>query len=149
MELALNVNVYKKSFWKTYGSQSSLTSECTELVRSSRGGAGIIAEILSIADPRPAAASEDPPESPLDPEIPFRRMDSLANKSPMRSPPPPELTADCSFSAFFFIFLSLTLRSLALPLPPALRMDSIKEALPSEATAAGTSLGTAVIGAKK
>jgi len=28
-------------------------------------------------------------------------------------------------------------------------MDSIKEALPSEATAAGTSLGTAVIGANK
>jgi len=103
-----------------------------------------MAEILSMADPLPADALEEP-ASPLDPEIPLRRIDNLAKRSPIRSPPPPPLTADCSFSAFFFSFLSLTLRNLAFPLPPALRMDSISEARPSDATTAGTSLGTAAV----
>lgn len=100
-----------------------------------------MADTLSMADPPPVGASEEPPESPLDPDIPLRRIDSLAKRSPMRSPPPPALTAECSFSAFFFNFLSLTLRNLAFPLPPALRMDSIRDARPSDATVAGTSLG--------
>ena len=127
------------------GSQSPLPPECTDSERLPFGGAGIMAEILSIADPPPVDTSEEPPESPLDPEIPLRRMDSLAKRSPIRSPPPPALTADCSFSAFFFNFLSLTLRNSALPLPPALRMDSINEARPSDATSAGTSVGLTTV----
>lgn len=45
----------------------------------------------------------------------------------------------CSFCFFFSSFRSLTLRSLALPMPPAWRMDSSRVARPLEGSA--TSLG--------
>lgn len=45
----------------------------------------------------------------------------------------------CSFCFFFSIFRSFMLRSLALPMPPALRMDSRRLARPSDGST--TSLG--------
>ena len=106
------------------------------------GGGGIMADILSMADPPPVdgAASAPllpplPPPPALEvPEMPLRRMLSLAARSPIRSPPPLLLICDVFSSCFRFLDSILrvdALLSLALPAPPAARIDSSKLARPS------------------
>ena len=107
------------------------------------GGGGIIDDILSIMEGVPVVSVADPPPLlpvlMLVPEIPLRRSDNFAARSPMRSPPVAPLV--CSF---FLRLLSclrfLTLFSFAFPTPPALRIDSSSPALP-------LSTGAGVLGA--
>ena len=83
----------------------------------------LVAPVVSVAEPPLLLVLM------LVPEIPFRRSDNFAARSPMRSPPVAPLVCSCSFFLRSCLRL-LTLLSFAFPTPPALRMDSSKPALP-------------------
>ena len=89
---------------------------------------------VSVVEPPP------PPELILVPEIPLRRSDSFAAKSLMRSPPVAPLVCS-SFLRLLSSFRFFALLRLALPAPPALRIDSSRPALPSSLGAAGATAG--------